>query len=145
MNLRGLFMAMTMLKIKDNRFSISSEGMPSTLVYRAATEKVEEINLRAVPLGSIATFKYQEQEFALADNDCIVIMSDGFPEMFNEQNEIPGYDKAEMILRENTGFSAQKIIDCFVKTGEQWAGGRSQDDDVTFVVLKFTGNDSRHL
>jgi serine phosphatase RsbU (regulator of sigma subunit) len=30
----------------------------------------------------------------------------------------------------------QEIIDIFVKIGDKWAGGRPQDDDVTFVVLK---------
>ena len=70
MNLRGLFMAMTMLKIKNNQVVLSSAGMPSTLIYRHATGEVEEINLRAVPLGSHdAKTAYSRQEFALAPND----------------------------------------------------------------------------
>ncbi len=137
MNLRGLFMAMTILKIKDNRFSIASAGMPSTLVYRAATDEVEEINLRAVPLGSLASFKYQEQEFALSDDDCIIIMSDGFPEMFNQSGEILGFDKASAVLPKIADQTPQEIIDYLVKLAENWANGRPQDDDVTFVVLKF--------
>jgi serine phosphatase RsbU (regulator of sigma subunit) len=32
--------------------------------------------------------------------------------------------------------SAQEIINHLVKVGEDWANGRPQDDDVTFVVLK---------
>ncbi|MEP7037863.1 MAG: SpoIIE family protein phosphatase, partial [Acidobacteriota bacterium] len=98
MNLRGLFMAMTMLKIKDNQFSISAAGMPSTLIYRHATGEIEEINLRALPLGGIAGIKYQQQQFALAPNDLIVLMSDGFPEMFNEAGEMLGEDDAKKIL-----------------------------------------------
>ena len=43
MNLRGLFMAITLLKIKDNQFAISAAGMPSALIYRAASSAVEEI------------------------------------------------------------------------------------------------------
>ncbi len=136
MNLRGLFMAMTMLKLKDNRFSISAAGMPSTLIYRAATGEIEEINLRAVPLGSIAAFKYQEQEFTLSNDDCVIIMSDGFPEMFNEAGEMLGEGEVNKTLTESADLSPQEIINHFVKVGEDWAGQRPQDDDVTFVVLK---------
>src|SRR4028118_1792609 len=53
MNLRGLFMAMAMLKIRDNRVTISVAGMPPMLIYRAETGEIEEIVIRAMPLGSI--------------------------------------------------------------------------------------------
>ncbi len=134
MNLHGLFMAVT--KIKDHSFSISAAGMPSTLIYRHATGEIEEISLRAVLLGSLANFKYQEQEFALSAGDCVVLMSDGFPEMFNPENEMLGFEKAAEILPTIAANSAQEIINHLVKVGEDWANGRPQDDDVTFVVLK---------
>ena len=137
MNLRGLFMAMTMLKIKDKRFSISAAGMPSTIIYRHATGATEEINLRALPLGGIAKTQYSRQEFELAPNDLIVLMSDGFPEMFNPENEMLGFEKAAATLPEIANLSSQEIINELVKIGETWANGRPQDDDVTFVVLKF--------
>ena len=59
MNLRGLFMAMTILKIKDNQVNLSIAGMPSAIIYRAASKTVEEISIRAMPLGSIAKSKYR--------------------------------------------------------------------------------------
>jgi serine phosphatase RsbU (regulator of sigma subunit) len=135
-NLRGLFMAMTILKLKDNRVNLSLAGMPAVLIFRDKTKQVEEIAIKALPLGSIANFAYQEQQFDLFIGDCVVMMSDGFPEMFNEENEILGFDKAAEILPDAAHGSAQEIINRLVKTAEQWAGTRPQDDDVTFVVLK---------
>ena len=64
-------------------------------------------------------------------------MSDGFPEMFNPANEMLGFEKAAEILPQIAEHSAQEIIDHLVKIGEDWANGRPQDDDVTFVVIKF--------
>jgi serine phosphatase RsbU (regulator of sigma subunit) len=32
--------------------------------------------------------------------------------------------------------SPREIIECLAGAGEDWADGRPQDDDVTFVVLK---------
>jgi serine phosphatase RsbU (regulator of sigma subunit) len=140
MNLRGLFMAMTMLKIKDNRLSICQAGMPSTLVFRRKSGKVEEVSIRALPLGGVAKFPYQAREIELGDGDCVVVMSDGFPEMFSEAGEMIGDENAKNLLRETIDESAQEIIDRFVAAGEKWAGTRPPDDDVTFVVLKVTSS-----
>jgi len=136
MNLRGLFMAMTMLKVKDRRLVLCTAGMPATLLYRANTKRVEEIVIRAMPLGSITSFEYQAREIALSIGDCIVVLSDGFPEMFNEQNEMLDYAQAGQTLAEVATQTPQEIINRFVEVGEAWAGARAQDDDVTFVVLK---------
>lgn len=138
MNLRGLFMAMTMLKIKDNQVRLSCAGMPSALIYRRASNAVESLELRALPLGGIANFTYRQQEFELSAGDCVVMMSDGFPEMFNDGKEMLGFGKAAQMLPEMADDSPQEIINRFVKIGETWADGRPQDDDVTFVVLKVT-------
>ena len=143
MNLRGLFMALTLIKLKDKNLITCAAGMPSTLVYRAASQTVEEINIRAVPLGSLTSFKYQKQEIILETGDCVVVLSDGFPEMFNDENEMLGFGKAAEILLKNAELPAQEIIDELVKTGEDWAGSRPQDDDVTFVVLKYNSNFSK--
>jgi serine phosphatase RsbU (regulator of sigma subunit) len=136
MNLRGLFMAMTILKIKNNTMQISSAGMPSTLVYRAESKIVEELSIRAMPLGSVTKFPYQQQEISLSSGDCVVILSDGFPEMFNAENEMLGFAEAADVLPDIAANSSQEIISRFVKIGETWAGTRPQDDDVTFVVIK---------
>ncbi len=144
MNLRGLFMAMTLLKLKDNSLSICAAGMPSTLVYRAADKTIEEISIRALPLGSMTNFTYRQQKLVLQKGDCVLIMSDGFPEMFNPENEMLGFEKAAEVLAEVINKSAAEIIDKFVKIGEDWAGARPADDDVTFVVLKI-GNSGTQI
>ena len=136
MNLRGLFMAMTMLKIKNDCATIGVAGMPAVLIYRSETKRVEEISIKAMPLGSVANFPYQELKFKLSAGDCVVVMSDGFPEMFNQNDEILGFEKAAEMLPEIAGRSPQEIINHFVRVAEIWANGRPQDDDVTFVVLK---------
>jgi serine phosphatase RsbU (regulator of sigma subunit) len=141
MNLRGLFMAMIILKVKEGRVSVSAAGMPPMLIYRAATNEVEEISIRAMPLGGIQNISYRQQELSLSAGDTILLMSDGFPEMFNEAGETLDYGKAKTILEEMAHTTPQEIISHFVKVGETWANGRPQDDDVTFVVIKVKGVD----
>lgn len=136
MNLGRLYMAMTLIKFKDHKIKIATAGMPPTLIYRAATQHVEEINLKAMPLGSFAQFPYRQEEMELAPGDTIALMSDGLPEMFNPAGEILDYPAAKNIFAEIAAKSPREIIAHFNRAGENWASGRPPDDDVTFVVMK---------
>jgi serine phosphatase RsbU (regulator of sigma subunit) len=136
MKLRGLFMAMTMVKVKGNKLTVSISGMPPVLVYRAASGEVEEVALRAVPLGSMTNYQYKQQELAIEAGDVIVLMSDGLPERFNDENEMLDYAATKHALAVAAHQPPQVIIDHFVSVGDEWSNGRPQDDDITFVVLK---------
>lgn len=136
MNLGRMYMAMTLIKFKDNKIKIAAAGMPPTLLFRAATNSVEEINIKAMPLGSFSNFPYRQEELELAAGDTIVVMSDGLPEMFNPDGEILDYPAAKDIFAEAAARSPHEIIAHLTKAGETWANGHPQEDDVTFVVMK---------
>jgi serine phosphatase RsbU (regulator of sigma subunit) len=136
LNMRSMFMSMLLLRIKDKTAIVSSAGMPSPLIYRAAAGKIEEVTLKGMPLGAFLDFPYEERKVDLFAGDSIVLMSDGFPEMFNDKQETLGYSRVKEIIMEVGGKPPQEMIDHFSKVGEQWANGRPQDDDVSFVVLK---------
>ena len=136
MKLRGLFMAMTMIKVKGNQMTVSITGMPPVLVYRAASGDVEEIALKALPLGSLKNYEYKQQELSIATGDVIVLMSDGLPERFNTENEMLDYEATKHALAVSAHRPPQQIIEHFVSVGDEWSNGRPQDDDVTFVVMK---------
>ena len=136
LNMRSMFMSMLLLRIKDKTAVVSSAGMPSPLIYRAATREIEEVTLKGMPLGAFLDFPYEERKVDLFAGDTIVLMSDGFPEMFNDEQETLGYPRVKEIVMEAGGKPPQEMIEHFSRIGEQWANGRPQDDDVSFVVLK---------
>ena len=51
MNLRSLYMAMVMVKVKGSELRVSAAGMPPLLVNRAANRGVEEWRSRACRWG----------------------------------------------------------------------------------------------
>jgi serine phosphatase RsbU (regulator of sigma subunit) len=136
MNLRSLFMGLTMIKLNGRRMKISAAGMPPALIYRAETGLVEEVMIKAMPLGSVTGYPYRERELTLGCGDVVVLMSDGLPERFNHAGEMFDYSRTMDALVETAGRSPREIIECLAGAGENWANGRPQDDDVTFVVLK---------
>jgi serine phosphatase RsbU (regulator of sigma subunit) len=139
LNLRSMFVSMLLLRIKQNRAVLTSAGMPYPLIYRAATQTVEEVILKGMPLGAFTNFPYEQKELQLAAGDTIILMSDGFPEMFNNKQETLDYSRVKEIVREVGNKSPQEIIDHLLKIGVLWASGKTQDDDVTIVVLKIKG------
>ena len=136
MNLRGLFMALTVAKINHHQLVLSVAGMPPVLLYRATTQQVEAVELKALPLGGVVNYHYQQVTLALAAGDAVVLMSDGLPERFNEKDELLGEEPIHELLAQVGNKTATEIIAALIQAGDDWAGARPQDDDVTFVVVK---------
>ena len=63
-------------------------------------------------------------------------MTDGFPELFNEDMEMLDYSGAKEVFEEAAQKSPQDIITHLKESAEEWLNGKAQDDDITFVVLK---------
>ena len=95
----------------------SSAGMSSPLVYRNAGHSVEELPLKGMPLGSFAKFPYENRETQLAPGDTVLLVSDGFPEMFNSHEETFGYPRVHEILQTVGDRSPQEIIDRLAQAG----------------------------
>ena len=136
MHLERIGMAMCMVKVKDHKLQISSAGIPPVLVYQAATQEIEEILLAGVPLGFSTSFQYRQRELDLHPGDTILMMSDGLPERLNNEVQEFGYPRTEALFKEVANRSPEEICEYLARGGEEWANGRPQDDDVTFVVLK---------
>ena len=96
-------------------------------------------------LESLVAFAGVADGLTLAPGDCVVVLSDGFPEMFNPANEMLGFHKAAEILKENADRTSQEIINRLIETSDNWANGRPPDDDVTFVVLKVKADSAATL
>ena len=89
-----------------------------------------------MPLGGIANFPYKQQEAVLFPGDVILFMSDGFPELFNENNELLDYPRVKEFFKETAEKTAEDIVNHLISAGDNWRQSRQQDDDITFVVLK---------
>jgi serine phosphatase RsbU (regulator of sigma subunit) len=136
MRLGRLYMALTIARIEGRRLRISAAGMPPALVFRAAAGEVEEVRLKGMPLGAFVEFRYEERELELEPGDVLLLMSDGLPELFNARREMFDYPRAVEAFRDVAAGSATEIVDGLRRRAEEWADGRPQDDDITFVAIK---------
>ncbi len=131
-----MFMSMTIAKLSKNKIILSSAGMPFTLLYRFEKNAVEELEVKGMPMGSMKDFPYQSEEVNIKPGDVILFMSDGFPELFNEDSDMLGYDKAVEIFNEAANKKSGDVIQQLIIEAKSWAGNYPLKDDITFVVVK---------
>lgn len=136
MHFATLKMALTVLKIDDRQLFASGAGMPPLLIHRHASQTLEELNFEGMPLGSLLNFPYKAVKVPLYRGDKLVLMSDGFPERQNIDGIMLGYERAHKLLAEAAEDSPQEMIEYLVQHGDNWAKGRPQDDDITFVIIE---------
>ena len=141
MELPHLGMAMVMAKLTGNHLQLSSAGMPPALIYRASSGAVEEILLEGIPLGYVTDPEYETHDTELEAGDTVLLMSDGFPERMNGDDEQLDYPRAQELFRESAHLSPDEICQRLTAAGDEWAAGREQDDDVSFVALKMRSFD----
>lgn len=135
LQLRLLSMCLSIIKIKQNKVTISSAGMPPVLIYRDQTKEIEEFLIKGFPLGVKDDFPYTIRDTEIAPGDTILMMSDGFPELFNRNKEMLGYDKVKDIFAEVYDQSPEEIITHLKNVGSDWLEDKAPDDDITFVVI----------
>ena len=136
MHLGNLYMALLLAKIENDSLTFSSAGMPPVLIYRNKTKQVEELRMQGLPLGGSAGFEYSQRETNLSGGDTLLLMSDGFPELFNKEKEILDYDQAKNIFASVAELAPEKIIRHLNDKADKWRGGAIQEDDITFVVVQ---------
>jgi serine phosphatase RsbU (regulator of sigma subunit)/ligand-binding sensor domain-containing protein len=131
-----MMMAFAMVNINGNRIRIGNAGIPPIYIYRKITDKVEEIKVNGLPLGAMKNSKYEIYEGELSEGDVILMISDGFPELQNSENEMYGYERVINSFKSVSNKSSEEIIGYLKDEGSQWVKNKEPDDDVTFVVIK---------
>ena len=92
--------------------------------------------LKQYYLGCLAHASYQLWESELSVGDTFLLMTDGFPELLNGDQEAMGYDRVRSIFEASHAKSPQQIIEDLSSAADAWTDGQPPHDDITFVVLK---------
>ena len=136
MNFRLLSMCFAILKIENDTVRFTSAGMPPIYIYRKEIKKVEEVLLKGMPLGRVSNFPYELSETKLQSGDTILLFSDGFPELFNENKELYGFDKVKNEFLNCAEENPKVIIDSFKTAINNWKGNLEINDDISFVIIQ---------
>jgi sigma-B regulation protein RsbU (phosphoserine phosphatase) len=135
MELERMAMSLTLVRVEGETLTLAAAGMPPALLYRADTREVEEIALEGMPLGGLA-YDYQEIQLRVASGDTLLLMSDGLPELQDEQGEPFGYPRVRQLFQELGVGTPEDVIAGLGDAARLWTGGKPPNDDVTFVAVR---------
>lgn len=135
-NMNRILMSFTYLKIQDKKLQMTCAGMPPIYYYHQDTKEVEEIFIPGIPLGAIRNAPYTTEEKVLKTGDALLLLTDGLPELMNDKEEMFDYTRVKKCFADNIAQEPDTIIQKLVEAGDRWMDGRSQDDDITFVIIK---------
>jgi hypothetical protein len=136
MQLGRLMMALTCVQISKNKIITTNAGMPPLFIYRKNSQTIEEVVINNMPLGAMKGIAYDIKEFKIERGDTLLIMSDGFAELRNENHEVFGYKRARNSFEESAKKEPEEIITHLRSEARSWTNDKEPDDDVTFVVIK---------
>lgn len=139
MKLKNLYMALMLLKIKDHTLTFSSAGIPPLFIYRKNENVIEEHKIKGMPLGAVDSFPYETKSVELKSGDIVLMMTDGLPELFNDEKDTFGYEKIKEVLMRNNDRPVTEIVSRLFVAGEKWLNGLNQNDDITLVSFRLNG------
>ena len=136
----GRFVAATVacLNIKTNKLTISCGGQPPPVIWRAASQKTEIVDVKGVAVGMFEYTKYSIFETQLNSGDKLIISSDGITETQNMNGEMLNVAGVAELLSEagKQKKSIQETIAHIVQGQQKFAGGRILKDDVTLIGVE---------
>ncbi|HKJ81855.1 MAG TPA: SpoIIE family protein phosphatase [Ignavibacteriaceae bacterium] len=135
-NLTRMMAGFAMLNISDHKAKYINAGMPSMYHYIKDKKEVEEIKQHNMPLGAMKIEKYNAKEIILNKGDVLLLMTDGFPELHNPDDELFGYERVYSSFEKAAEKEPEEIINYLNEEGTRWRKNKELLDDVAFVVVK---------
>jgi serine phosphatase RsbU (regulator of sigma subunit) len=136
MHLGRLMMACMGVQITSEKIIATNAGMPSLIYFRNKSQKAGEFVSHNFPLGAMNENRYSLKEINYESGDVILLMSDGFAELRNENDEQYSYTRIKEEFKSVASKSTNEIVEHLKNSASEWINGAEPDDDATFVVIK---------
>jgi len=120
---------------------VANSGLPRPVHCRDG--KVEIIEATGMPLGLFEDPEYDELSFQAKPGDMFVFFSDGILDATNAQGQLFGRTRAEKIIAECSGNSAESLVNSLFKAASEHAVGVETFDDQTVVAIKVKDNSGK--
>ncbi len=130
----------TLSIVAINTFSGEMEyanaGHQPLLIYRRASNSIEAVEVKSVPIGVERNNPYQRKALRLFDGDIVLMYTDGIVEAMNEQGRQFGRKNLGQIVVNNKDNDATVIAAKIKSELMVFRGDTRQHDDQTVLVFK---------
>jgi sigma-B regulation protein RsbU (phosphoserine phosphatase) len=137
---RGHFVAFLLVAVDQQTRSLTFANAGQTRPVLRSGGTVQSLDSVGVhfPLGMKEDSLYEERTVQLQPGDVLFLLTDGFTDAMNSQDEMFGTERIERMLTDPRldGLSAQQMMDSIADEVRTHVGSAPQHDDMTMVVVK---------
>ncbi len=136
---KGMFVTLFYLLIdtSNSSFSYGCAGHNEQLYYDSATDKINLIKSKGIPLGILPDREYQQVSQSYKPGDFIVLYTDGVLDAINKENEDFTLERLIETVKRSRSLPAEQIIKNIKDDVESFCGDVHQFDDLTLMIIKF--------
>jgi sulfur transfer complex TusBCD TusB component (DsrH family) len=130
--------AYVFIDLEKSLLRYAGAGHPPVMLASRSAKTVRLIEENGTVLGMIPDAPYTAIEVRLQPGDRVLLYTDGVFEAMNAAQVEYSKPRLEKFLAANTDLSADKFANALLDDVNVWSddpNGRSQDDDITLVVL----------
>jgi sigma-B regulation protein RsbU (phosphoserine phosphatase) len=124
------------ININTGEVEYANASHQPLLVYRRASDTMETIDIKSVPIGVERATQYQKKTLRLRDGDIAVLYTDGVVEAMNGQGKQFGRKGLSQAISRNRDQSPREIVSRIKNEVASFIGGARQHDDQTILVFK---------
>jgi sigma-B regulation protein RsbU (phosphoserine phosphatase) len=121
----------------DGRLTYCNAGHNPPLIYGASG--LRRLDSGSMPVGFFEHAPYADDTEQLQVNDVLIVYSDGVTEALDIEGQEFGEERLIGILKERHAEDATSILESVIEGVMNFSRGAAQYDDVTAMVVKFTG------
>ncbi len=130
---------LTLLRLDSQGRVVFAGAHEDLLIYRARERRIETVPTPGTWVGAVKSIDAGtvESEQTLQAGDTVVLYTDGLSEAMDENQRTFGVDRLSTEFAKVAELSVGSIRDHLISTVRQFAA--NQDDDMTLLVVRFTG------
>ena len=126
-----------MLDTESGQFTYCNAGHnPPYLQTLKAGAAPQELIRTGMPLGVSEEEEWEVRSIQIADDQMLVMYTDGLTEGLNNKTEVFGEERLKRVLKGKGRNSASKVSAAILESFNDFVGDQAQSDDLALIVVK---------
>ena len=117
-------------------FTYVNAGHNPPIHYSAADGTLSELGATGIAIGVLDDSKYTQDTVQMAQNDLLILYTDGITEAENAGLEMFGLERLKEVILASHTVSSKDIIDEILNAVRAFTGDQPQSDDITLMVIR---------
>ena len=134
-----LFLGILNIRSGELRYTNAGHNLPYLCPSGGVPVPISGGN--GLALGVMEETPYISSSLTIRPGETLVLYTDGVTEAMNRNKNFFGEARFERVLSESGGERAETVMNAIKNEVESFAAGAYQADDITILVLKYSGSD----